>query len=119
MSPLTRNSMPPPDKSASVLLVSADREDRSSLTAIFEPLQWQMHTAESFRGAVTLLKEHPVAVVVCEHRLPDGSWGDVLKTCTGLHAPPALIVCSRLADEYLWTEVLNLGGYDVLVKPFD
>jgi DNA-binding response OmpR family regulator len=29
-----------------------------------------------------------------------------------------LIVCSRLADERLWAEVLNLGGYDVLAIPF-
>jgi hypothetical protein len=26
-------------------------------------------------------------------------------------------VISRLADEYLWAEVLNLGGHDVLAKP--
>jgi len=24
-----------------------------------------------------------------------------------------------LADEVLWAEVLNLGGYDVLAKPFN
>ena len=33
--------------------------------------------------------------------------------------PPVLIVTSRLADEYLWAEALNLGAYDVLAKPFD
>ena len=30
-----------------------------------------------------------------------------------------MIVTSRLADDRLWAEVLNLGGYDVLAKPFD
>jgi DNA-binding response OmpR family regulator len=30
-----------------------------------------------------------------------------------------LIVTSRLADEKLWAEALNLGAYDVLAKPFD
>jgi FixJ family two-component response regulator len=30
-----------------------------------------------------------------------------------------LIVTSGLADAHLWAEVLNLGGYDVLAKPFD
>jgi DNA-binding NtrC family response regulator len=30
-----------------------------------------------------------------------------------------LIVTDRLADERLWAEVLNLGGYDLLLKPFD
>jgi DNA-binding response OmpR family regulator len=29
-----------------------------------------------------------------------------------------LIVCSLLADDRLWAEVLNIGGYDVLMKPF-
>ena len=30
-----------------------------------------------------------------------------------------MIVTSRLADERLWAEALNLGAYDVLAKPFD
>ncbi len=30
-----------------------------------------------------------------------------------------MIVASRVTDEALWAEVLNLGGYDVLVQPFD
>jgi DNA-binding response OmpR family regulator len=33
--------------------------------------------------------------------------------------PTPLIVTSRLADEKLWAEALNLGAYDVLAKPFD
>ena len=28
------------------------------------------------------------------------------------------IVTSRLADDALWAEVLNVGGYDLLLKPF-
>jgi DNA-binding response OmpR family regulator len=30
-----------------------------------------------------------------------------------------LIVTDRAADEALWAEVLNLGGFDVLAQPFD
>jgi DNA-binding response OmpR family regulator len=33
--------------------------------------------------------------------------------------PPLLLVVSKHADENLWAEVLNLGGYDVLLKPFE
>jgi len=32
---------------------------------------------------------------------------------------PLLIVSSRNADERLWAEVLNLGGFDVIATPFD
>ena len=31
---------------------------------------------------------------------------------------PSLIVTSRLADDRLWAEALNLGAWDVLAKPF-
>lgn len=34
-------------------------------------------------------------------------------------SPPSFIVTSRLADERLWMEALNVGAHDVLVKPFD
>jgi len=43
----------------------------------------------------------------------------VLAETLNLSDPPLLIVASRLADEYLWAEALNLGAYDVLAKPFD
>jgi DNA-binding response OmpR family regulator len=58
-------------------------------------------------------------VVVCERDLPDGSWKHLLDKVETLARPPRLIVASRLADERLWAEVLNLGGYDVLATPFD
>jgi DNA-binding response OmpR family regulator len=33
--------------------------------------------------------------------------------------PPSLIVFSRLADEPHWAKVLNLGGFGVLITPFE
>lgn len=42
----------------------------------------------------------------------------ILRHAQAQSQPPKLIVASRLADERLWAEVLNLGGYDLLVKPF-
>ena len=61
----------------------------------------------------------PPRVVVSEQDLPDGNWKDVIEMAASLPCPPPVIVTSRLADDYLWAEVLNLGGYDVLAKPLD
>jgi FixJ family two-component response regulator len=36
---------------------------------------------------------------------------------TMLPQPPYLIVTSRLADDDLWAEALNIGAFDVLAKP--
>lgn len=67
-----------------------------------------------------MLRRYAVAVVVSESRLPDGrTWKDLLAELQALPDPRPLIVADRLADERLWAEVLNLGGYDLLMKPFD
>jgi DNA-binding response OmpR family regulator len=66
---------------------------------------------------MVFLAEHPTLVAICESDLPDGSWKDLLAHLADMNRPPLLIVTSRLADEVLWSEVLNLGGYNVLAKP--
>ena len=74
---------------------------------------------DTLAAALAALAERQFAVVVCERDLQPGSWKDVLDQVTILPDPPPLIVTSRLADERLWAEALNLGAYDVLAKPFD
>ena len=66
-----------------------------------------------------LLRDQSVAVLLCERDHADGNWEDLLKATARLPAPPNLIVFSRLADESLWAKVLNLGGFDVLITPFE
>ena len=65
------------------------------------------------------LAAEPVQVVIAESRLPDGDWKNVLLELDRLPSPPNLIVASRTADDRLWAEVLNIGGYDVLAQPFE
>jgi hypothetical protein len=49
--------------------------------------------------------------------LPKWSWKKVLGDVRRLAPAPQLIVVSRTADDFLWSEVLNFGGYDVLAQP--
>lgn len=78
-----------------------------------------IHRLEGWRDAVGDASRIPPRVIVCERLLPDGDWRGVLGLALDLPHPPAVIVTCRHADERLWAEVLNLGGYDVLAKPFD
>jgi FixJ family two-component response regulator len=57
-------------------------------------------------------------VVITERDLPPYSWKDLLEQLALMTNPPRLIVASNNADAQLWGEVLNLGAYDVLPKPF-
>ncbi len=108
-----------PEKTVAVLLISQLLEDHLLLQGIFSHSKWQIFSASSWEEAQRFLERHPMPVVLCEAKLTDCSWRDVLAGLSGRPDPPALVVTSHVADEYLWAEVLNLGGYDVLMKPFD
>ena len=68
--------------------------------------------------AVKLLEVERAPVVIVERDLPDGNWKTLHHRLMQMPFPPKLIVICRLADERLWAEVPNLGGFDVLAQPF-
>jgi DNA-binding NtrC family response regulator len=116
--PLGRARELPPRRRIRMLSVSADYEDHDILSGILENTIWQLVTAATCQEAIGRLNRLRVAAILCEYTLGDGSWKDVLDHCLRNAKPVPVIVTSRLADEHLWAEVLNLGGYDVLAKPF-
>ena len=107
-----------PKSSLPLLIVGASEGDHSSRQALGH-CQGREQYVRSCREARQLLQKTSVQVVICERDLPDGSWRDVLESAATLQDPPAVIVTSRLADDRLWLDVLNAGGYDVLAKPWD
>ena len=60
----------------------------------------------------------PVQVVITDSALPDGDWRRVFEIvaqeCTNIE----VVVSLRLGDATLWLDVLEHGGYDVLVEPY-
>ncbi len=103
----------------SILVVSPKEGDHAFIRGLFNSPKWQVRTVNSWQHASDHLSRDPVAVVLCEKELPDCAWKDVLAGLSGMPDAPVLIVASEHADDKLWAEVLNLGGYDVLMKPFD
>jgi len=101
-----------------VLSISPDNEDRASLKGILES-DWTVVASSTVASALSLLGEISIPIVTCDCDISLGSWKEMLDKISLLPDPPLLIVTSRLADERLWAEALNLGAWDVLAKPFD
>jgi DNA-binding NtrC family response regulator len=115
LSPLPRD----PEAAPVILTLSPYSEDSDFLSRLFSALDRPTFSAVSLADGMRVLSNHPVAVVITDVALEDATWSDVLDAVTHLETPPLLIVTSRHADEALWAEVLNVGGYDLLMKPFD
>jgi FixJ family two-component response regulator len=103
-----------------ILAIFPPGDDRMLLRKLFDSSEWTVRVFWNFEEAATSLHAFPPGVVISEGRLPGSrSWKDLLREIQRIPDPPPLIVADRLADDRLWAEVLNLGGYDLLMKPFD
>jgi hypothetical protein len=116
-----------PTEIVEVVSLSTLEEDHISLNEIFHCPEWAgytqavwlLHTILKPESAVGLFRDPRTRIVLCERDVKPNGWKGVLAILDTLAAPPLLIVTSRLADESLWSEALNLGAHDVLAKPFD
>src|SRR5258707_607458 len=104
-----------------ILVVAPSSQSPTALSGILRqsPIPVTVLHSPDYKQAVTHLAASRVSVVICEASLPDGSWKDLLEYLVRIKAQSLLVVTSNVADDSLWAEVLNLGGYDVLAQPFD
>jgi len=109
-----------------VLSVSPAAEDHFQLQEIlsnparelYPDVVFSLTARRTLAAAASALRGNRVSIVMCEYDLLPGSWMELLDVADRLPAPLPVIVTSRTADERMWAEVLNMGGYDVLLKPF-
>jgi DNA-binding response OmpR family regulator len=101
-----------------LLTVGIEDSEHDELSEFLREPECRLYRADARLDALRQLRTISPDVVICEQHLQDGTWKDVLADLQSYSRPPMLIVCSLLADDRLWAEVLNIGGYDVLMKPF-
>ena len=99
------------------MLAVVAAEQSPKIERIVSHTRWQLHLVHSIHEAIQALQSRPVSVVLCEDRLPDGTWLDVVHETEHLRPRPQTIVFSASPDPVLWGEVLNCGGYDLLETP--
>jgi DNA-binding response OmpR family regulator len=100
------------------LAISPFVEDLRFLEDRYKEASWKLYTAHTYREGMDELRVNRVPIVLCEEKLGDGGWKDVLSQLALIPDRPRLIVFSRNADEHLWGDVLDLGGFDLLATPF-
>ena len=99
------------------LLVGEYEDDRLLVQDLFREAGWCLLEASDPGRAWAHLDRNRIHVVIANCDPPNVHWKDLLEGLRSRPHPPQLIVTSRRADEQLWSEVLNCGGYDVLPQP--
>ena len=111
--------MPFTQEKFTLLTVSPYLDDAKCLEGILGSKECSFRRSPSCSEAKEALLRMEPKVVICEKNLPDGDWRDILRSVRYFKESPPVVVISECADESLWAEVLNLGGYDVMLKPFE
>jgi DNA-binding NtrC family response regulator len=116
--PLNSREIPDPTRIVTVLLISPDAGDHILIRHVFDHSNWVLYHCRTIEDGLCFLREHELPVVISEERLAGADWKDVLRALDATARPAKLIVTAYGADSSLWAEVINLGGYDVLAKPW-
>ena len=109
-----RQYNPGPGRIAVAGLLMDDR-DRESLSSLERHDQWQVHLEDNHSWNALSKLESPI--IIWDRDLTGEDWRDVVHSLASLPQRPCVLLLSRVVDDYLWNEVVRVGGYDVLSKP--
>jgi two-component system, NtrC family, response regulator PilR len=101
-----------------IMFLSGHHEDALRLSQMLRSLPLIVDHAQSLQQARTKLRQQTYNVILTEATLPDGNWLDVLHLTREMPHEVEVIVTDPHADARFWSEVLNLGAYDLLAQPF-
>jgi CheY-like chemotaxis protein len=101
-----------------LLAILPGPQDAEQLRGIAAGLGWSVAVVDTPAEAIARLQADPVTAAICDQDLPHEDWREVMNRIAALPQSPCLLLASRVMDQYLWNEVIQCRGYDVVSKPF-
>jgi DNA-binding NtrC family response regulator len=100
-----------------LLIVSSRLENKKTILRFLEGLPLNIYTVGNVEESEETLEEHEIDVVVCDERLSDGAYHDVLALTIDRKPKIHFIVllCTGGQEEYC--EAIRLGATDVVRPP--
>ncbi len=108
--------MPEP---VSILAVTRDAEEWRALESVAGRENWMLFWAHNAGRAYELIGRYRIQIVICDRELAGEDWRSIVAGFARIHPPVCILLASEVADEYLWREVVNNKGFEIITKPFD
>lgn len=114
-----RNHHPKRFNAIRILAVMPKDPDGHVLAQIAGRAKWYLEFAKTFESARELAARHEFAIILCDRDLPlVASWREAVRQLASAAPDSRIMLTSPVNNDYLWQEVIQRGGYDVLTKPF-
>ncbi len=112
-----RNEAPAPEKRLSILVVSMFLGDRLLLEQLGKQRDWELKFTNSAREGFALASRNRFELILCDRNQVGHPWREVMGRLAAVSPRSCILLVSPVNLDYLWGDVLQQGGYDVLTRP--
>ena len=102
-----------------ILLVDDDERLRRAAGKVLAGAGYRVVSASSGREALETLQQHPVALAICDLRLPDLDGIALLQQARRLRPDIEVVMITGHGSVAKAVEAMRLGAYDFIEKPVD
>ena len=100
-----------------IVSVLATAQDRCLLDEVSNRNQWNVVFANAYNEACLLSDRLKPPIILFDRDVAGPDWRHAVASLASASGSACVLLISRVADDYLWNEVVLNGGYDVLSKP--
>ena len=101
-----------------VLVVTPSPNDYDLIASSLAPEELQVLPANCLLEAVLHQLASPDPFVVVYDTDSPEEWRQALRRFLTVRKQTRVVLVSRLADDQMWMDVLDSGGFDLVMKPF-
>jgi PleD family two-component response regulator len=102
-----------------VLLASGREDDYQTLQALLQDTKWSVERALSWNEVSHFCEGAVSPVVLVDRHFQGAHWQSTVASILDPAASTCVILISDVSDPYLWNELVQQGGFDVLARPFE
>ncbi len=115
--PCTKSDAPAVTPRISIVALVVSDHDREVLNCISNREPVDIHFAESHVDAWEAMNRLNSPVILYDRDWPNAEWRTTVQALASSPHRSCVILASRVADDYLWQELIRCGGFDLLTKP--
>ena len=113
----TKQTRRPAEPRLNILALSMSLDDRLLLEQLAKRRDWTLRFTHSPQEGFTLATQSHFEVVLCDRNQYGYPWREVIDRLASISPQSCILLVSPVKEDYLWRDVLQQGGYDVLARP--